>query len=87
MEFVYPAQIVPWTEPRCGIKSLSADGLTLTMQDCLGALPPKPNPTSRWFMAGLPGCVRANRRPRMHSPAFDDVQCMGVRYSSHRSLL
>lgn len=26
VEFVYAAQIVPWTEPRCGVKAISADG-------------------------------------------------------------
>ena len=68
MEFVYPAQIEPWTEPRCGIKSISADGLTLHMQDCLQNLAIKPGcasgPTAnmtlcplRWFMAGLPGLM------------------------------
>ena len=68
MEFVYPAQIVPWTEPRCGIKNISEDGLTLHMQDCLKSLPIKPGcasgPTAnsticprRWFMAGLPGLI------------------------------
>ena len=41
IEMVYPAQIVPWTEPRCGVKSISADGLTLHMKDCISRLPPK----------------------------------------------
>eukprot|EP01050_Picozoa_sp_SAG11_P003363 SAG11_NODE_189_length_13028_cov_14.222446_3_plen_658_part_00 len=67
MEFVYTAQIEPWTEPRCGIKGVSADGHVLRMQRCLGWLRPKPgcgggpaavNKTlcpRRWYMAGLPG--------------------------------
>jgi hypothetical protein len=55
IEFSYAAQITPWTEPRCGIKAISADGLTLTMQDCISALPPAASPPSRWFMSGLPG--------------------------------
>jgi hypothetical protein len=41
VELVYPAQIVPWTEPRCGVKSVSTDGLTLHMKDCINKLPPK----------------------------------------------
>ncbi len=41
IEMVYPAQIVPWTEPRCGVKSVSADGLTLHMKDCINRLAPK----------------------------------------------
>jgi hypothetical protein len=68
MEFVYTAQIEPWTEPRCGIRHISADGLTLRMQDCLHQLPIKPGcasgPTAnktlcprRWFMSGLPGTI------------------------------
>ena len=62
-------QIVPWVEPRCGIKAVSADGLTIHMQDCLAKLPPKPGCTGpdanatvcprRWFMAGLPGFLGA----------------------------
>ena len=67
MEFVYPAQHVPWTEPRCGIKAVSADGGTIHMQECLSQLPPAPGCAGpavnhtlcprRWFMSGLPGLL------------------------------
>ena len=57
VEFVYAAQIVPWTEPRCGVRSVSDDGLAITMEGCIGKLPAKPGAARRWFMAGLPSSI------------------------------
>ena len=98
MEFVYPAQLVPWVEPRCGIKSVSADGLTVHMQDCLSKLPPKPGcagptPNStlcprRWFMAGLPGLLEnvfELLSPKTPGQFFIDRTTAAVHYVPHSS--
>ena len=40
LEFVYTAMTQPWIAPRCRVRSVSADGHTLTMERCLDAIGP-----------------------------------------------
>lgn len=86
LEFVYPAQIEPWTEPRCGITGISADGLEVSMEPCLAKLPVKAGATRRWFMSGLPSIIEnAAELLSPHKPGeFYIDQARGeIRYVPH----
>ena len=58
IELVYTAMQSPWTQPRCQLRNISADGRTLTMAPCLHALPGgRVHGSLRWFMSGLPATI------------------------------
>ena len=58
IELVYTAMQSPWTQPRCQLRNISADGRTLTMAPCLHALPGgRLHGSLRWFMSGLPATI------------------------------
>ena len=79
IELVYTAMQSPWTQPRCQLRNISADGRTLTMAPCLHALPGgRVHGTLRWFMSGLPATIENAFELLRHAGEFRARHCGNV---------